>query len=298
MRMPGRLTLMMTLSGGLYLGPFLAGLSHQPGWSVILFAATLAAWSILYQRGSWPPRVAELRNPAVATRAAIIAGAMLALAGIFFLAGMGLSFLVGTLPLPLKAAVAVPVVSLGLATVLQSPRKAREMDAFLDEALIRLEGMGTLAADSGQAAMAARFLDRITALPHDAAPGTVLAALQGSDDLDAAFLSAVDKLGPSLPRPVAMAAILIVTDLDRAPPLAGRGEAAWVFDLARRDHALTHLFAERALALVRAMPDMGREMPYAHDVEEARRGAGNPDTAGRLGELRDRLNALSADSDT
>ena len=297
MRMPGRLTLMMTLSGGLYLGPFLGGLSRQPGWSVIVFAAMLASWSILYQPGSWPSRAAELRNPAVATRTAILAGAMLALAGIFFLAGMGLSFLVGTLRLPLSAALAVPIASLGLAMLLQSPRKAREMDAFLDEALLRLEGLATLAADSGQAAMAGHLLDRITALPDDAAPATVLAALHGSDDLDAAFLSAVDKLGPSLPRPVAMAAILIVTDLDRAPPLAGRGEAAWVFDLARRDLALTHLFAERALALIRAMPDMAREMPYAYDVEEARQAAGHPDTAGRLGELRDRLNALSADSD-
>ncbi len=79
--------------------------------------------------------------------------------------------------------------------------------------------------------------------------------------------------------------------------LAGRAEAAWVFDIARGDPALERLFAERALALLGQSPEMWRDMPYSYDVNGARETCTDPGAAQMLGALRDRLNELSEQED-
>src|SRR5688572_2606923 len=87
MPVPRRLTLMMLLAAGLYLGPFLAGLARHPAATVLVFGAMLAVWSIIYRSASWPRRVGELASPVVLVRTLLLACVMLGLAGIFFLAG-------------------------------------------------------------------------------------------------------------------------------------------------------------------------------------------------------------------
>jgi hypothetical protein len=283
---------MMLLAGGLYLGPFLAGLARLPVGAVPVFGALLALWSIMYQSGSWRRRAGE---PAllVSAKVLLLGCAMLVLAGICFLAGAGLSFITGVVPLPPAVPLAIPITSLVLAVLLQSPRKAAEMDVFLDDALVQLQGLGTPRNEPGQMATAERLARRIGALPDDATAEDVLAVLEGSAELDAALLAAVDRMGVPPPRPARLAAVLLVTDLERGSALAGRGEAAWVFDVARGDPDLEALFASRAIALLAERPEMCSDMPYAYDVDQARATASRAETAQLLGALRDRLSDLS-----
>jgi hypothetical protein len=284
---------MMLLAGGLYLGPFLAGLARLPAGAVLVFGALLVLWSIIYQSGSWRGRARE-SSLVVLTRTFVLGCAMLSLAGICFLAGTGLSFIMGVVPLPPAVPLAVPIISLALAVLLQSPRKAAEMDVFLDDALGQLQGLGIPRNEPGQMAEAERLARRIGALPDEATAEDVLAFLEGSGDLDAALLAAVDRMGVPPPRPARLAAVLLVTDLERGSALAGRAEAAWVFDVATGDPDLEALFASRALALLAERPEMCSDMPYTYDVEQARVAASRAETAELLGALRDRLNDLSA----
>lgn len=289
---------MMLLGAGLYVGPFLAGLARHPAGTILVFGALLALWSILYQGGAWPRRASELASPAVLARTLLLACAMLVIAGIFFLAGTGLSFVAGVLPLPTAVPLAIPVLALALAVLVQSPRKAAEMDAFLDDALRQLKAMQMPATGPNQTALAEALATQIRSLPDDAGPEEVSAVLAGSDDLDAALLAAVDRMGIPPPRPARLAAVLLVTDVERGAALAGRAEAAWVFDIARGDPDLEALFATRALALLAGRPDMRRDMPYSYDVDQARQAANRPEAAKLLEDLRDRLNALSAEEES
>jgi hypothetical protein len=68
-----------------------------------------------------------------------------------------------------------------------------------------------------------------------------------------------------------------------------------VFDVARGDPELESLFATRALLLLAGTPTMWRDMPYSYDVDQACKATPSPQAAGLLGQLRDRLNALSAE---
>jgi hypothetical protein len=283
----------MLLAGGLYLGPFLAGLTRLPWVSVLVFGAFLVLWSILYQTGSWRRRAGE-PGLVVFARTLLLACAMLVLAAVCFLTGNGLSFITGVLPLPVAVPLAIPVISLVLAVLLQSPRKAAEMDAFLDHALGQLQGMEMPRLDLGQAAEAERLTKRIGALPGDASAEDVMALVRDCGDLDTALLAAVEHMGGPLARPTRLAAVLLVTDLERGSALAGRAEAAWVFDIARGDPDLEALFAGRALLLLAERPGMWRDMPYSYDVDQASAAASRSETAELLGALRDRLNDLSA----
>jgi hypothetical protein len=298
MRLPRRLAVMMTLAATLYLGPFLAGLSRQdPFGSILLFGALLGLWSVLYQPGSWPRRVAELAEPAILVRTLLVAGMMLFLAAVLFLAGTGLSTITGALPLPAAAPVAVTLGALALAVLVQSPRKAAEMDAFLDDALRQLQGLEAPPSESHQSAEAELLARRISGLPDDASPEDVLGLIRGSGDLDAALLSAFDRMGKAIPRPARIAAILLVTDSVRGSGLGGRAEAAWVFDLAAGDPELESLFAGRALALLSEKPHLWRDMPYSYDVNQVCSAASDPGAAALLAALRDRLNQLSAEEE-
>jgi hypothetical protein len=286
---------MTVLLGGLYAGPFLAGLSGQPGWTYWAFAALLGLWGFLYQRRSWPARLSDLATAVGVAKTLVLSGVVLAVAGIAFLAGAGLAHITGVLPLPLAATIALPVATLAIAVLVQSPRKAADFDAFLDDALRQLQGMAPGPEPSRQAARAEELAARIASLPADAGPDHVLAELAGTDELDAALLAAIDGKGAALARPLRLAAVLLVTDVVRGAGLAGRAEAAWVFDVARGDTELEVLFATRALRLLSEMPDMWRDMPYAYDVAAAIGAGAGPEAVGRLSDLRDRLNALSSE---
>ncbi len=292
------MVIMILLAAGLYVGPFVAGLSDQPGETVLVFGACLAVWSFLYQSGSWPRYAAELANPAYVARAALRVCVMLVLAGLFFLAGTGLSYITGSLAMPLAVPVVIPVCALILAVIVQSPRKVAELDAFLDDALRQLQGMEASPVYSQHGVMAAQLANRMVALPADAEPDDVLALLRDADELDAALLAAIDRIGAPPPRPARLAAVLLVTDRERGPALAGRGEAAWVFDLARGDPQLESLFARRSIALLSDAPHMWRDMPYSYDVDQACEASSDPDSAALLASLRERLNEISAQEES
>lgn len=290
--MPSRLTLMMILAGGLYLGPFLAGLSRQPPWAVVVFAVLLVVWSVLYRSGSWPRQVVDLARPEVLAISLLLVSVMLALAGLVFLAGRGLSVVVGVMLLPLWVALALPALSLITAMLVQSPRKAAEMDALLDGALRQLQGLQAPPEPSGLTTAAEALARQLALLPEEAGEAEVRAVIGEPGDLDAALLAAIDRMGLPPPRPARLAAVLIVTDLAGAPGLAGRAEAAWVFDLARGDPQLEILFARRAVALLAGSPDLRRDMPYSYDVAMAAEHATDMVAARLLTDLRDRLNDL------
>lgn len=283
----------MVLAGGLYLGPFLAGLSGHPGWTVGAFGLMLGLWSFLYQPSAWPSGTAELATGAGFAKALVLAGVMLVIAAVAYLAGSGLSHLAGTLPLPLAATLAVPAAALALALCLQPPRRAAALDAVLDDALRQLKRFGPAPAPPRHAAIAAESARRIAGLAADAGVEDVRAVLAATRAFDADLLAAIDRLGVPPPRPARIAAILLVADPEWGAGLAGRAEAAWVFDIARGDPELETLFADRALLLLAEAPGMWRDMPYAYDVDQARQASTAPEAAARLHALRDRLNALS-----
>lgn len=79
---------------------------------------------------------------------------------------------------------------------------------------------------------------------------------------EAALLGLIDQMAVPPPRPALVAAILIVTDPEGAPGLAGRGEAAWVFDALRGDPQLEALFTERAITLLAEEPQPRQDMPF------------------------------------
>lgn len=297
MRMPSRIHVLMMLAGGLYVGPFLAGLSRHPGWTVWAFAGLLGLWSFLYQRRSWPRSLADLATGAGFTKALVLAIVMPVLAGVAFLAGTGLSYITGVLPLPQAVPFALPVATLMIAMCIQTPRKAAEIDGFLDDALRQLKGMEAKPAPSRQTAMAEKLAGRIGSLPLEVRAEDVQAALDGTTELDAPLLAALDRIGPSANRPVRLAAVLLVTDVDRGSALAGRGEATWVFDIARGDPELESLFATRALTLLSEAPEMLRDMPYSYDVDQACKSSSSPEAAKHLADLRDRLNELSTQNE-
>ena len=290
--MPSRLTLMMVLAGGLYLGPFLAGLSRQPGWTVAAFAAALADWGVLYRSGSWPRRLGDLAKPEVLVTTLALVAMMLALASLCFLAGRGLSVVTGGPPLPIAVPLAIPALSLGAALLVQSPRKAADMDAFLEDALRQLKGLPGASPDP-QLSMTARAIAAgLEQLPESAGEAEVRDVMGWSGVHDAALLGAIDRMGVPPPRPARLAAVLIVTDPEGAPALAHRGEAGWVFDAVKGDPELEALFAGRALALMDVAPYLWRDMPLACDVDQASASASSPETARLLARLRDRLNEL------
>ena len=289
---PSRLRLMVVATAGLYVGPLLAGFSSHPWWTVPIFGAFLALWSILYQTASWPRRTADLTSPPVLLRTIFLLFVMLGLAGVSFLGGLGLSTIAGALPLPPAIPLLVPPASIMAAMFIQSPRKTAEFDAFLDDALRQLEGFAPIP-EATEVTVAARNLAaKLEALPNNATEPEVPLAIGAPAVHDAALLAAIDKIGVPLPRPACIAAILIVTDPEGAPGLINRCEGAWVFDTVGRDAQLLALFARRALVLLDKTPHLWRDMPYSYDVNLAAVSTSDRETASLLNAFRDRLNEL------
>jgi hypothetical protein len=273
--------LVLALAGLLHLAPLLWGLGGHPGWGLWVFAGLFAAWSLLYDRGGW-------RAGTALPRVLLL----LALAALLLWAGRGLATLTGPWPLPRWLPPALGAGGLLAALTLMPPARARAMDAFLDEALAALRAMPVPEQDDRQGEAARALAQRIAALPAGAGEEAVAAALGPPSLLDAAFLDAVARRRPEdTPRPLRLAAVLAATDPRRG--LEGRGEAAWVFDLARGDAGLEALFAERALALLDTAPRQWRDLPLSFDLDEAAGRSDSPAAARALARLRDRLRALS-----
>ncbi|WP_187971063.1 hypothetical protein [Aquibium microcysteis] len=296
--LPSRIVVMMILAGGLYLGPFLAGLSRQPPWTIGAFAAIMLLWSVLYRSSSWPRRPGDLAKPEVVAALVVSVVVTAVLASVFHLAGLGLSHIAGALPLPLPVALSIPILCMAAAVIVQSPRKAAQMDAFLDDALRQLKGFPADPSPAGPDAATLAVVRAIGELPPDA-PVCDVEAIVGEAAIDAAaMIAAIDAMGVPPPRPALAAAVLIVTDPSGGSALAGRSEAGWIFDALRGDGELETLFAERAVALLAVSPHLWREMPYAYDVAEAAARSPDPQAARALDDLCRHLDALSrADDD-
>lgn len=295
--LPGRLVVMTMLAGGLYLGPLLAGLSRQPPWTIVAFAAILILWSVLYRSAHWPGRIADLARPEVVVALVLPVGVILVLSSLFFVAGLGLSRVAGTLSLPLPVSLGIPILCLIAALFLHSPRKAAAMDAFLDDALRQLQGFPAGPALSGPSPAAKAVVERLAGLPEDATVAEVQAIVGATSCDDAALLAAIDATGIPPPRTALVAAVLIVTDPAGGSGPEGRGEASWVFDALRGAPDLEALFAGRAVALLARSPHLWRDMPYAYDVAEAAARSPDPEAARALDDLCRRLNEISEAQD-
>jgi len=295
--LPSRIVVMMILAGGLYLGPFLGGVSRQPTWTVGAFASLMLLWSGLYRSAHWPRGIADLARPGVVAALVLSVGVTAGLSSLFYLAGLGLSRFGGTLPLPLPVPLGIPVVCLAAALVVRSPRRAAEMDAFLDDALRRLEGRPAGPTVSGPDPATRAMIETIRGLPEQATVDDVRAVLGGGFGDAAALLAAIDAMGVPPPRPARAAAVLIATDPSAGSALEGRGEAGWIFDALRGDRELETLFADRAVALLARSPHLWRDMPYAYDIAEAASRTPDPAAARSLDELCRRLGELSRAAD-
>lgn len=295
--LPSRIVVMMILAGGLYLGPFLAGLSRQPPWTIGAFAAIMLLWSVLYRSSSWPRRPGDLAKPEVVAALVVSVVVTAVLSTVVYLAGIGLSGISGTLPLPLPVTLCIPILCVAAALIVRSPRKAAEMDAFLDDALRQLKGFPAGPATSEPDPATRAMIGTIEALPPDATVADVRAALGRGSAAAADLVAAIDAMGVPPPRPALAAAVLIVTDPSGGSALAGRSEAGWIFDALRGDGELETLFAERAVSLLAQSPHLWREMPYAYDVAEAAARSPDPEAARALDDLCRRLDALSQAAD-
>lgn len=141
--MRNRLRLMMGVTALLYAGPLLAGLGGFGWGSVPVFIAIFLLWLVIIRPEDWPQTLADWRRPevwvALAARVAVQALLVVACFGI----GRGIGGVAGALPpFPLVLPLAVSFVSIPLARLVWDPKKAAAMDAFLDEALVRIEDPG------------------------------------------------------------------------------------------------------------------------------------------------------------
>ena len=275
---PRRLTVMMMLGAALYVGPFLAGLARHPAGTILVFGALLALWSVIYQSGSWPRRARELaqpggpgKNPPPRLRDARYRRHLLPGRDRTVLRRRRASIADGG-----SAGDTGARPGACGSWCIRRGRPPRWMpSSMMRSASFR----GCMSRPTGRIRRRWRKGSprRISSLPGDAGPEEVVRRHCGSDDLDAALLAAVDRMGIPPPRPARLAAVLLVTDVERGAGLAGRAEASLgVRHRPGRSGSRVPVREPRARALAGDGRTCGATCPYSYDVDQARDGRRSP----------------------
>lgn len=263
----GRTHLLMAASLLLYLGPLLAGMSGM-GWTAVpVFVFLFALWLVVMRPAQWPRDLSLWTGQIVIAAAAQLAVNILIVVFLFAV-GRGLS---GLEALHLQLSPLIPVALSFMATPLSrlvwNPAKAEAIDRPSAPAIHHPE-----TASATQPHISTDEMVRVLlALPPDADP------MLTADALDVALQSPegasrlrdlealIDPMDPDR-RSLREAIILWATDLRWAEADVLPGAAESGFSLAGNDPVLLHLFAHRALDLIKARPGLWTSFPDAIDV--------------------------------
>jgi hypothetical protein len=265
--MLGRRQLLMAASLLLYLGPLLAGMSGM-GWTAVpVFVFLFAFWLVVMRPVQWPRDLSLWTGQIVVAAAAQLAVNILIVVFLFAV-GRGLSGLEG---LRLHVSPLIPVALSFMATPLSrlvsDPDKAEAIDRASVSEIHPPKAANARPPETTSDEMVRVLLD----LPPDADAMLIAdaldVALQAPDgasrlrDLEAL----VDPMDPDR-RALREAIIFWATDprWAEADVLPGAAESA--FSFAGNDPVLLHLFAHRALDLIRARPGLWTSFPDAIDV--------------------------------
>lgn len=265
--MLGRTQLLMAASTLLYLGPLLAGMSGM-GWAAVpVFVALSALWLVVMRPAQWPRDVAKWTSAIVLTAGAQVAVNTLIVV-LLFAIGRGLAGIQAfRLDISPMIPVALSFLSTPLSRLVWDPIKADAVDGVVDDALRQIDQPGPQIVATQQDDMVKTLL----ALAPDADPLLMVDAIDvalrpphGETRLQA-LEEALDAPDADH-RALREALILWATDLRRTVEdgVAGAQESA--FAIAGHDPALLTLFADRALALIRAKPALWTYYPDAVDV--------------------------------
>ena len=269
--MHSRLRLLKGATALLYFGPLLAGVGGF-GWGVVpVFAAIFLLWLFILRPQQWPRAVADWARPEALIAPLTQGVAQLLLVTVSFGIGRGIGGVLGVLPpFPLMLPVAISFLSIPLARMIWDPWQAEALDATLDEALARLDGLAETPPDlQTRIATAGRMVAELGRLP-EATSAEVLAshlqamATQVSDD--ALRVALMDPIYDGSAGPLQWrAAVVHATEGAVADALAGTSYAAAVFHAANAPDIL-QLFARRCLDLLAQNPARVADCPDPQDV--------------------------------
>lgn len=255
-------------AAGLYLGALLTGMAHG---GALGFAATLAVmllWTVLMRpatQWSGPGAAGALRFAATLATLAV-------LAGLLFGAGRLLA-LAGWIP-PVWLGPGLALGGIALARALWSPEKAAELDALLDQAIAGIEAAGRGTPPEGYP-MLDPDLTPIAALPDDTPDSRAQALVAAAMDQHRAhWHDAAERLVHLLdttPGARAGRRGVILWGTDPAVASSGRhGDPLRVaLEVTWADPGMLALYAPRALAAVRALPECWPDFPDPSEVEQA-----------------------------
>jgi hypothetical protein len=290
-----RQRMLMGATALLYLGPLLAGLAGQ-GWaSVPVFVAIFVLWLVVMRPWAWPREPRAWGNAQVWVGAASQVAVQTLLVVMCFAIGRGLGGVVGVLALfhPLLP-VAISFLSLPVSRLVWDPVKGREVDAFVDDAMAQLSSGARAAAGPPDPAVE-QLLDLAQGAGSAAVAAQIAQVLHGdkaAGRLDQ-LVTALDRQAP--PRPVLRREVILwATDAARVVAGGPHGAVARAFQVAGQDPALLRLFADRALPLIAARPDLWTQFPDPADLVRSMDPALPDDLAAALEAMADAISHAMA----
>jgi hypothetical protein len=294
-----RVRLMMGAAALLYLGPLLAGLGGY-GWPwVPAFAAVFVLWLIVMRPQDWPRRAAAWAMPDVPLRAVTQIAVQLLLVSVLFALGRGIGGVAGLAPFwPVWAPLLLSALSVLLARLMWNPAKAAEMEAFLDEALVRLHGAAPPLPSQDDRQRIDAVIRQLRDLPPGTDAQTVAALLAPATEelplhgLTAALLAEAEGGGP----PALLAFTLHATDGEVAEMSAGDLPTR-AFSLVADQPALLALYAQRMLGALDSFPGLWGASPSDVLLGGVIAAHGGTAAEGPLVALRARLRELAPDED-
>ncbi|MBT9244665.1 hypothetical protein KM031_06470 [Gemmobacter fulvus] len=267
----------------LYLGPLLAGLAGF-GWSVVpVFAAIFLLWLVILRPQEWPTTVADWQRPEAFVGLAARGAVQLLLVTICFGIGWGIGGVTGVHPvMSVLLPIGLSFLAIPLGRLVWDPMKAQEMESFLDDALLRLQGTAdaisahTPAQRAAQRQLADRLIQPIADL-SDVVPVSELEAhlrALAPHVPHILLLEALHDRAQQLPQPrsVARAYVLHATSPVVAEQCQGHAAPVKALKLATGDAELLELFARRCAALLQEDIDAWGDCPNNAALDAAQVG--------------------------
>ncbi len=264
----------------LYLGALVAGWAG--GGTAVLIPLGLAflLWHVVMRPAEWPRDFAAW-TIGRAGRAVMVAGLLMALAGVSMLLGRGIALLLPPAQtVPAWVGVGMALLATPLQRLLHDPAEAARMAEFLDDALAQVQRPAPAVARVGagdstalRAALLAGETDLSTLARHHS-PGAVLDALAALQDED------------RLSRPLGLALISWACDPVSARELLGHEAPFVALTLVQEDAALLAAFARACLCLLRAEPEAFWDCPSNRMLRQVQQRHAGTDAAEALRALR------------
>ncbi len=294
-----RLMLMKLVVLMLYAGPLVAGLAGH-GWRVVpAFVAVFLLWQIIMRPQDWPREPARWREPAQMAGAAARVAILIVIVAVLFGIGRGIGGIAGHLPeMSMALPLALSFLALPLARLIWSPEQEAEMDAFLDEAIDRINAASVEGEDPETAA---REISPLLLLPDDTPDGPARAGVEailsaGSTALRLRALMQALKAAPGHHMAVRRGLVLWAADPLVAEEYFGTALLADAFDAAEGDEPLMTLFAQNALPVIVELPRTWGDFPETARVRTAAAMATDPAAAQALGVLAEALDAAETEA--